>query len=509
MGHFVEMHGISKRFGEVQALDNVSIHIDRGEILGLLGENGAGKTTLMNILYGLYKADRGEIYVDGKKVRIRSPKDALSLRIVMVHQHFKLIPGFTVMENVVLGYARGLKLELKVYEDKVKEIAEKFGLEVDLNAKVRDLPVGVQQRVEILRALFRGARLLILDEPTSSLTPQEADMLLSALKRMSKMGLSVVFITHKVKEVMAVADRIVVLKAGRIMGTLNPETASEDRLIELMMGGKTFKPLILLPPKELDAFKPSLSGEEVLKVEGLVVEKQKGEIAVNGATFGVRKGEILGIAGVSGNGQRELVEALAGVRRVKSGKVFFEGREITGYPPDRILQLGITYIPEDRMRDGLLPSLSVAENIVLGHHGNPPFASGIMINRKAIYDVSKKFVEEFKVKTPTVRVPAGRLSGGNIQKLQIIRALLGDVKLVLAHNPTRGLDIATTDMVLRSFINLKKKGRSVLFISEDLDELMTVCDRIMAIYKGGIMGTVKRGEFDRYKIGAMMAGKRG
>ena len=332
MEHFVEMRGISKRFGEVQALDNVSIHIDKGEILGLLGENGAGKTTLMNILYGLYRADKGEIYVEGERVRIRSPKDALSLGIVMVHQHFKLIPSFTVMENVILGYAKGLKLELKAYEGKLREIAERFGLEVDLNAKVRDLPVGVQQRVEILRALFRGAKLLILDEPTSSLTPQEADMLLSALKKMSKTGLSVVFITHKVREVLAVADRIVVLKGGKLMGTLDPGSASEDKLVELMMGGKAFKPLTLLPPEELGVIRPPSSEDLVLKVEDLIVEQQKGKVAVRGATFDIRKGEILGVAGVSGNGQRELVEALAGVRKPLSGRVIYEGKEITGYP---------------------------------------------------------------------------------------------------------------------------------------------------------------------------------
>lgn len=508
MEHFVEMVGVSKRFGEVQALDNVSIYIDKGEILGLLGENGAGKTTLMNILYGLYKADKGEIFVEGKKVRIRSPKDALSLRIVMVHQHFKLIPGFTVIENVILGYAKGMKLELKAYEDKIAEIAEKFGLDVDLYAKVRDLPVGVQQRVEILRALFRGARLLILDEPTSSLTPQEADMLLSALKKMSETGLSVVFITHKVREVMAIADRIIVLKGGKLMGMLDPESASEDKLVELMMGGKAFKPLTLLPPEELKVFESPPAKEEILSVEGLKVERQRGEIAVNGASFNIRKGEILGVAGVSGNGQRELVEALAGVRKPISGKVIYDGKEITGYPPDKILQMGITYIPEDRMEDGLLPSLSVAENIVLGHHHHMPFAKGILMNWNAIREVAERYVKEFKVRTPGVKVPAGRLSGGNIQKLQIIRALLGNVKLILAHNPTRGLDIATTDMVLRNFIQLKKKAGSVLFISEDLDELMTVCDRIMAIYKGEIMGIVERKDFDRYRIGAMMAGKR-
>ncbi|MEM2529085.1 MAG: ABC transporter ATP-binding protein, partial [Ignisphaera sp.] len=507
MVHFIEMREISKRFGDVQALDNVSIYIDKNEVVGLLGENGAGKTTLMNILYGLYKADKGEIFIEGKKVKIRSPKDALSYKIVMVHQHFKLIPNFTVIENILLGSVKGMKLNLKTYEEELSKISREFGLDVDLYEKVRELPVGIRQRVEILRALFRGARLLILDEPTTNLTPQEVDVLLSALKRMTKAGLSIVFITHKVKEAMKVADRIIVLKAGKLMGVLDGALASEEKLIELMMGVRDVKPLVLFSNIDLGSLEPPK--EEVLIVENLKVQGEKGEIVVNNVSFTLRRGEILGVAGVSGNGQRELVEALAGIRRPASGKILINGIEITGAPPAKIFQMGVFYIPEDRIGDGLLPTMSVSENVILGHHNNPPFKRGILMDWNIVHRTVEKYVKEFKVKAQNVGIPAGTLSGGNIQKLQIIRALIREPKIILAHNPTRGLDIATVDMILRKFLELRNKGASILLISEDLDELMSICDRIMVMYKGEVMGIIRRENFDLYKIGAMMAGMRG
>lgn len=506
MQHLVEMRKISKSFGEVQALDKVSIHIDKGEIVALLGENGAGKTTLMNILYGLYKPDHGEIFVEGKKVKIKSPKDALFYKIAMVHQHFKLIPNFTVLENILIGSVSGVRFDTKSYEDKISDLSKSFGLEVNLHEKVKDLSVGIKQRVEILRALFRDSNVLILDEPTTNLTPQEADALIAALKKLSNAGLSIVFITHKVKEAMSVADRIIVLRAGRLMGELENRMATEQRVIELMMGAKDIKQLILFSHdvlKNLD--KPE---KEILAVEDLKVERLKGEVVVNGVSFQLRSKEILGVAGVSGNGQRELVEALAGVRRPISGKVLYGGIDITGASPNKLLQLGIAYIPEDRIEDGLLPTMSVAENIILGHHKSTPFSRNILIDWKKIYEIGETYVRELKVKTPNVKSTAGNLSGGNIQKLQIIRALLGNPKIVLAHNPTRGLDIATTDMVLRKFLELRNNGGAVLFISEDLDELMAICDRIIVMYKGQIVGALDKGEFDRYKIGAMMAGMR-
>lgn len=499
------MVDISKRFGVVQALDKVSIHIERGEVLGLLGENGAGKTSLMNVLYGLYKPDGGDIFINGEKVNIKSPKDALRHKIAMVHQHFKLIPGFTVLENILLGSVKGLKTNWKEHSAKLTEMSKNFGLEIALNEKVRDLPVGVRQRVEILRALFQGAKLLILDEPTTNLTPHEASQLLSALKRMTKAGLSIVFITHKVKEVMSVADRIVVLRGGKKAGEFDRENVTEEKLIEAMMGRVTDRLIVFHGYEETT----KKAGENVFTVEGLKVVGEDGAILVKDVTFSIRNGEILGIAGVAGNGQRELVEALVGVRKIAAGKIKVDGASVEKANPSNLIKMGIAYIPEDRINDGLLPSLSVAENIIIGQHNNPKFRKGIIINWDQIHNVSEKYVKDFKVKTPNVEVPAGTLSGGNIQKILIIRAMIGIPKIILAHNPTRGLDVATADMVLRMLLRWKEEGRAILLISEDLDELMAVCDRIMVMYRGMIVDIVDRGNFDVYRIGRLMTGIRG
>ncbi|HVP22662.1 MAG TPA: ABC transporter ATP-binding protein [Conexivisphaerales archaeon] len=500
------MKGIVKRFGDVLALDHVSLTLKRGEVHALLGENGAGKTTLMNVLFGLYRANEGEIYVEGREVTISDPRDALANGIGMVHQHFKLISNFTAMENILLGTGKGLKFDVAGQSDKVAKIEKEYGLSVDLGSKIKAMPVGAQQRVEILKVLMRDPKVLILDEPTSSLTPQEADVLLSAIKKLSKNGLSVVFITHKVREVMAIADVITVLKGGRLMGTVAVSGASEEKLVELMMGGKEFASPLLSAGEARPKVATGTS-EKVLQVADLVVEGAKGVIAVDGANFDVGAGEILGVAGVSGNGQRELAEAIMAVRRPKSGSVKLRGVELTSLNPHKVIGLGVSYIPEDRMGDGLLPTMTVAENLLLSHHDVPPYAKGIAVNYEVVSEKAEQAVHQYNVKTPSIQTHAGRLSGGNIQKILIARAMLTPSKAIVAHNPTRGLDIATTNFVMKNLVEQKKSGAAVVLISEDLDELMLISDRILTLFGGKVMGIVEPSLFDKYRIGAMMAGE--
>jgi simple sugar transport system ATP-binding protein len=503
---FVIMDNIVKRFGDLVALDHVNFQLERGEVHALLGENGAGKTTLMNVLFGLYRANEGEISIDGHKVNIGDPRDALMNGIAMVHQHFKLISNFTAMENILLGTGSGLKFDEAGQRAKVSALEKDYGLTVDLDSKIKALPVGAQQRVEILKVLMRDPKVLILDEPTSSLTPQEADVLLAAIKKLSVKGLAVVFITHKVREVMAIADRITVLKGGRLMGTVPVAGASEQKLVELMMGGKEFASP-LLNAEDARAAPAARDHDAVLQVRDLVVEGGKGVVAVENASFDVYGGEILGVAGVSGNGQRELAEAIMAVRRPKSGSVKLNGVELTRLNPHKVISMGVSYIPEDRMGDGLLPTMTVAENLMLSHHYAPPYAKGFSINYDVVAEKAETAVHDYNVKTPSVETHAGRLSGGNIQKVLIARALLTPSKVVLAHNPTRGLDIATTNLVMKNLIEQKKGGAAVILISEDLDELLLISDRIMAVFRGKVMGVLEPAAYDKYRIGAMMAGQ--
>ena len=500
------MKGVVKRFGELLALDHVDFALERGEVHALLGENGAGKTTLMNVLFGLYRANEGEVLVEGKPVSIQDPKDALAHGVAMVHQHFKLVANFTALENILLGTGRGLQFDKEAERERVEKVSEEYGLVVDLDSKIKGLPVGAQQRVEILRVLRREPKVLILDEPTSSLTPQEADVLLGAIDKLTEKGLGVVFITHKVKEVMAVADRITVLKGGRLMGTVSVSGASEQELVELMMGGKEFaRPL--LQPSQIRRQESLSLGEPILEVSNLTVESSKGVAAVNDLSFVLHEGEILGVAGVSGNGQRELAEAIMAVRRPKSGSIKLKGVDVTKRSPHWMLAQGVSYIPEDRMGDGLLPTMSVAENLMLSHHYVPPYARGFVINYEVVEETAKKAVHDYNIKTPAVGTHAGRLSGGNIQKVLIARALLTPSKVVVAHNPTRGLDIATTDLVLKNLISQREGGAGIVLISEDLDELMMVSDRILVLYRGNLMGVLTPDRYDKYTIGALMAGR--
>ncbi len=503
------MRGISKRFGDVQALDNVSITIEPGEVLGLLGENGAGKTTLMNILFGLYKPDSGEILVDGRKVRIRSPKDAISLGIFMVHQHFKLIMNFTALENIILGTERGVrslkKMRLEEARKRIEEIMREHNLTVPLDAKVRELPVGVQQRIEILKALYRGAQLLILDEPTTNLTPQESEELIKTCRSMASKGISIVFITHKIREIMEVVDRVIVLRRGKVVGTMKREELDADKLVEMMVGRRV-RLEELLP--SLEAYKRDIEKKPLLIVENLWVH-EKGVPVVKNVSFSVHSGEILGIAGVAGNGQRELAEALFGSLKPSKGRIIVGGREITGDSPKKNVVRGLRFIPEDRMRDGVLPTMSVAENLVLGYHHIPPFASRLGLNTKIITETARRLIVEYEIRTPHEKQVAGRLSGGNIQKLMIARAMAMRPRVLIAYTPTRGLDIASTEKVLRKMIEIRNSGGAVVFISEDLDQLMLVSDRIAVMYKGEIMGVLERREFSKERIGLLMMGIRG
>jgi simple sugar transport system ATP-binding protein len=491
------MRNITKSFPGVLALDNVNLKVRKGEIHALLGENGAGKTTLMNILYGLYKPDKGEILIEGKKVDIKSPKEAINLGIGMVHQHFTLIPSFTVTENVILGLKSEKEpiLDLKSAEKRILEVSKKYNLEIDPSAKVRELPVGVQQRVEIIKALYRNVKLLILDEPTTVLTPQEVYSLFKNLKLMVEKGLTIIFITHKLNEALNVSDRITVLRRGRLINTVNSKDVSENELIRMMIGREALPSLPRVVAK---------MGNAVLKVENLHVLDDRGLPVVNGCTFEVHEGEILGIAGVAGNGQKELAEALMGLRKVVKGKVIINGKDLTNKSTREIMKAGVVYIPEDRLDNSLL-SMSVAENLILYNYRSFVNNYGFMDYNK-IYEDSRKLIEEFNIVTPSERTLARTLSGGNLQRILIARSLPLDFKLLIASQVTRGLDIASTVFVHRKLLECKERGSAVLFISENLDEVMELSDRIAVMFKGRIVGIVPKEGANEYEIGLMMTG---
>lgn len=502
---FVVMKGIRKRFGNTHALDDANLELRLGEVHALLGQNGAGKTTLMNVLFGLYKPDGGEILVEGRETKIDGPSAAISMGIFMVHQHFRLIGNFTALENIMLNSAKGTLLDY----DSAKKIAEEesstYGLQVDLNTKVKQLPVGEQQRVELLKALSTHPKLLILDEPTSSLTPHEADAVLDTIRKFATKGLGVVFITHKIREVFAVSDRITVLQQGKVAGSFPSKSVTDKELIQLMMGAQEVPTEVLR--KDATASKPSSAGP-MLEVEGINVLGAQKEVVLRGVSFSITRGEILGLAGVSGNGQRELAEAITGGRKIQSGKLILDGKNVTDSSPKTMLGLGLSYIPEDRVGDGLLPTMTVVENLFLGHQNESPFRHGLLVDYRQAIAETMQAISSYSVTAEGPQAQAMTLSGGNIQKVLVARALLKPPKLLIAHNPTRGLDIKATQFVLQRLAAQRDAGSAVLLISEDLDELMSVSDRICAIYKGEIMGFVDSKNFDKYEIGYMMAGQR-
>jgi simple sugar transport system ATP-binding protein len=505
----LEMKGVGKSFGTVVALDDVSLQLNSNEIHGLLGGNGAGKTTLMNVLYGLYKPDGGEIYLRDKQVEIQSPKDAISYGIGMVHQHFLQIDSYTVTENIVLGTSLKNRptLNLDQEEQRIQDLSERFGLGVNPLALVEELPMGIRQRVEILKALYRGVDILILDEPTTNLTPQEVESLFQSLRVMVGEGMSVVFITHKLREVLDVCDRISVLRDGRNVVTLPRDEASEEALVRAMVGeGLDVEKSLLFSEAGLDQKGLQVGQEPVLRVEGLQVVNEEGHPLVRDCSFQVRAREIFGIAGVAGNGQPELAESLMGIRPITGGEVSIDGTSVVGLETSDLLEMGITYIPEDRLQDGFLPTANVAQNLILGYQRQEPYLKKKFLDWNVIYRVARELISEYNIVTPSAREPAANLSGGNIQRVMLARAFSHPAKLLVAHNPTRGLDIRSMEFVYSKLLERKEQGMATLLLSEDLDELILLCDRIATIYRGQIVGVLERGELDKYEIGRMMSG---
>ncbi|MCI0807112.1 MAG: ABC transporter ATP-binding protein [Chloroflexi bacterium] len=499
--------GISKRFPGVLANDNVDFELAPGEIHALLGENGAGKTTLMNVVYGLYKQDEGQIFIDGRQVEIHDPNDALARGIGMVHQHFMLVPVMTVTENMMLGHetTRGLRLGLlsdldpdRVAEE-IKALGDKHGLSIDPEAYVRDLSVGEEQRVEIVKALYRGAEVLILDEPTAVLTPQEAEDLFGIMRSLIAEGKSIIFITHKLKEVLVIADRITVLRDGRVVGTTEPSKTTEAELAAMMVG----REVILQVEKG-----PAAPGEAVLEVQDLQVRDLREQMAIRGVSFTVRAGEIFGIAGVQGNGQAELVEALTGLTPVEGGHIFMNGQETTHLRPRAITETGIAHVPEDRHKHGLVLVYPLDENLVLQTYYLPPFAKRTFLQPKEVRENAIRLIQEFDVRTPSVRTHAGSLSGGNQQKVIVARELSRDIRLLIANQPTRGLDVGSIEFIHRRIVEKRDEGVGVLLVSSELDEILGLSDRIAVMYAGEILAVMPAEEATKERLGLLMAGVR-
>jgi simple sugar transport system ATP-binding protein len=496
----LELRGITKRFGSLTANDHISLTVEPGEIHCVLGENGAGKSTLMNVLYGLLDADEGEILLDDVVQHFDGPGDAMKAGIGMVHQHFMLIPVFTVAENVMLGHeSTGFAgfLNHKEARKRVQEISSRFGFDVDPDALIENLPVGVQQRVEIIKALSRDAKVLVFDEPTAVLTPQETDELMAIMKQLRDAGAAIVFITHKLREVREVADRITVMRLGKVVGEASP-TASNSELASLMVG----RSVELTVQKE-----PARPGDAALQVRGLTVIDHLGQLVVNNVDFDVRAGEILAIAGVQGNGQTELTEALLGLQDHVEGEIVLDGKRLNGLGVRKVLDAGVGFIPEDRNEDGLVGPFSIAENLMLDRSDSPPFVKGggLQLGYRAKFAAEK--VAEFDVRTQSIDTPVGTLSGGNQQKVVLARELSRDLRLLVAAQPTRGLDVGSIEFVHKRIVAARDSGIPVIVVSTELDEVDALADRIAVMYRGGIVGIVPGGT-DRETLGVMMAGER-
>ncbi len=496
----LELRGITKRFPGVLANDDIDLTVRSGEILAMLGENGAGKTTLMNILYGLYTADEGEVLVDGEVRHFQSPADAIGAGIGMVHQHFMLVPVFTVAENVVLGVepaGRGGVIDMKRARQEVREISSRYGLEVDPDAVIEDLPVGTQQRVEIIKVLFREAEVIVFDEPTAVLTPQEVVEFFGIVRSLKEAGKGIIFITHKLKEVLEIADRIAVLRRGRVVGDVVPGEVSEAELAQMMVG----RPVELVVSKT-----EGEPGEPVLEVEDLTVLDDRNHPVVAGVSFTVHAGEIVGIAGVQGNGQTELVEALTGLRPALAGTVRLLGEDITHASPRRVHDRSVAHVPEDRQRSGLVLPFTVAENLVLDSYYLEPFSRGLRMNWDATRDVARRLVEEYDVRTPSIEVEVADLSGGNQQKVIVAREFSRDVRLVIASQPTRGLDVGSIEYIHERIVQERDEGSAILIVSTELDEVMALSDRILVIFRGEVVAERRPRETDPTELGLFMAG---
>lgn len=496
----IELRGITKRFGSIVANSDVNLTIRAGEVLGLLGENGAGKSTLMNVLSGLYRQDEGEILIDGKPVQFRGAGDAIRAGIGMVHQHFMLVPVFTVAENVVLGVepVKALdRLDLKKAREQVRAISTRHGLEVDPDAIIEEIPVGLQQRVEIIKVLFRSANAIIFDEPTAVLTPQEVVEFFGIVRSLREAGKAIVFITHKLGEVLEVADRISVLRAGKIVGEGDPKTATSADLAELMVG----RPVrFAIEPRT------TAPGGPLLEVKGLTVLNERDEVAVAGIDFTVREGEIVGVAGVQGNGQSELVEALTGLRPAAAGTVTFAGADITRASARERHRRLIAHIPEDRQRAGMIKDFTVAENAVLDRYYAPPFSSGVRMNWNAVNGEATRIVHDFDVRTESIFTHAGNLSGGNQQKLVVGREMGHDTKFLIASQPTRGIDVGSIEYIHERFAKARDEGDGILIVSTELDEVLSLSDRILVMYRGRIVAEFDGATATVKDVGLAMAG---
>lgn len=491
---------ISKRFGATQANDDISISVAPGQVVALLGENGAGKSTLVNVLFGLHRPDDGEVVIADEVVELTSPADAIARGVGMVHQHFQLVSPMSVVKNVVLGAEpRQLGGFVNVGEARRRLLAlqERFGLYVDVDANVEDLPVGSQQRVEILKALYRDARVLILDEPTAVLTPQETDQLLSVLRGLTADGLGIVFITHKLPEALGVADEIVVLRGGKQVASVVPSDVDEAKLAELMVGRAVHG---------VNAERVSSAGDVVLNVEGLVVEDERGHAACDGLGLTVRAGQIVGVAGVEGNGQRELVEAITGLRHPISGTVTVCGQSVRGASPRKVATIGVGHVPEDRRKHGLIDAYSVADNSVLNSYHREPYARFGVRQRAAIDEHAQQVVVDFDVRTSSIHAAADSLSGGNQQKLVVGREFSQDIELLVVAQPTRGIDVGAIEFIHSQIVSMRDAGVAVLLVSAELDEVLALSDVIAVVHSGKVVGTIDAADAERERIGLLMAG---
>ncbi|GIO31596.1 MULTISPECIES: ABC transporter ATP-binding protein [Paenibacillus] len=498
----VELKQITKRFPGIVANDSISLKLHKGEIHALLGENGAGKSTLMNIVFGLYQPDEGSIEVNGKPVIIDSPNKAIELGIGMVHQHFKLVQPFTVTENIVLGMEpkkMGIQLDYKTSVAKIKKLSDQYGLKVNPNAKIQDISVGMQQRVEILKTLYRGADILIFDEPTAVLTPQEINDLMDIMKRLVEEGKSIILITHKLKEIMQISDTVTIIRRGKVIDTVKTSETNPNELAEKMVGRSvSFK---------VDK-KPASPKQNVLEVQNLTMKNKEGISVLKGLNLNVRAGEILGIAGVDGNGQSELIEAITGLSHADGGVIKINGKDITNKSPRSITESGVSHIPEDRHKHGLVLDFSMSENMVLETYYKPPYNKAGFLNKKEIDKQAKRLIEAFDVRTPSIETKARSLSGGNQQKAIIAREIDKDPDLLIAAQPTRGLDVGAIEFVQQQLVAQRDQGKAVLLISFELDEIMNVSDRIAVIYEGQIVGEVLPEETNDQELGLMMAGSK-
>lgn len=497
----LEMINITKRFPGVIANSHVNFDVRGGEVHALLGENGAGKSTLMKILYGLYHPEEGLVKLDGEEVKIDSPVDSINLGIGMIHQHFMLVESLTVAENVALGLpsSRGLLTDLDKVSERILDLADRYGLQVDPDAYIWQLAVGQQQRVEIIKALYRGAALLILDEPTAVLTPQEVDEFFITMRQMIDDGHALIFISHKLQEVIEISHRVSVLRDGVMIGSIPTKGATKSELATMMVG------------RELGSKKDRRKIEKIdirLELNGICAQSDRGTPALKDVCLELRSGEILGLAGVSGNGQKELAEVITGLRTVTKGKIILENENITNKSPKAILKKSLSYIPEERMRDGMIKEFTVAENLILREHNQMPFAKRGFLNLKAISKHSDALIEKFNVKTPSRETMVKNLSGGNIQKLVLARELSRKPRTLIAAQPTRGLDIGATEYVHLRLLEQRDEGTATLLISEDLEEIMALSDRIAVIFEGKIMGIIDREEATTERLGLLMAGEK-